>query len=255
MKYYYVHFPNFQKGYSIGDLFNSLLVLSQHEKNEKNTLLIHKSLVPFVKCIFPGLIDEFIFYPDSNHFTRIHKNFVLISNIINSPLSLKIDHKLFDINNKLLPNDSILLILNCSKQSLLNQDITNTILKECSNKKIYIRNVIDNPNYKNSIVKHNNCKSYEEDLMSLIESCIKRKIKIIMNRNGLVDVLAYITKIPIFIIYPDDSDWIQYFNFGCHKKNEYLNNAMNPNITEYFISNNNNDLEQKLHKFLNNNSD
>lgn len=99
---------------------------------------------------------------------------------------------------------------------------------------------------------HNNCVSYEEDLTSLIESCLKRKIKIIMNRSGLVDTLAYITKIPIFILYPKTPGWIKNFNFSVHKKNKYLKIAMNPNITEYFINNYNTDLEHKVSLFLNN---
>lgn len=86
--------------------------------------------------------------------------------------------------------------------------------------------------------------------MCLIESCIKRKIKIIMNRSGLVDVLGYITKNPIFILFPPNPPWIKGFNFEKHKKNKYLKKILNPNITEYFISDKNDDLDSKLKLFL-----
>lgn len=35
MKNYFIHDNNYQKGWSIGDLFNSLLYLSQQRKEEK----------------------------------------------------------------------------------------------------------------------------------------------------------------------------------------------------------------------------
>jgi len=256
-KYYYIHIHNWQKGWSIGDLFNSLLfLLSEKRTNEKIILLTHESFVPFVKCIFPDLIDEFVFNDNNNNFVSIHKDFVKLASIINAPLNLKINHRLLLNNNdKLLPNNSILLILNRSDQYLLNIDVTNIILKTCSNKNVYIRNVIDNHTYQKSYVKYNYCQSYEEDLMCLIESCMKRQIKIIMNRCGLVDALGYITQIPIFILYTQTPNWIKNFNFSVHIGNKYLNEKMNPNITEYFINNNNIDLEQKLNIFLNNNSD
>ena len=39
-KYYYIHIHNWQKGWSIGDLFNSLLfLLSEKRTNEKIILL------------------------------------------------------------------------------------------------------------------------------------------------------------------------------------------------------------------------
>ena len=255
MKYYFIHQPNYKNGWSIGDLFCSLIYLSHQEKKEKITLLTHESLVPFVKCIFPNLIDEFVFNRYVN-FVSIHINFVRLAGIINAPLNLKINHMLLNKNNdKLLPNNSVLLILNRSDQYVLKDDVINIISKTSSNKNVYIRNVTDNRTYTKSYVKYNGFKSYEEDLMCLIESCMKRRIKIIMNRNGLVDVLGYITHIPIFILYPENPDWIKDFNFSHHKKNKYLNNAMNPNITEYFINNDNIDLEQKLISFLNNNFD
>ena len=286
MDYFFIHWQNFLYGHSIGDVFCSLLYLSQKIKKNKIALLTHESLVPFIKYIFPDLIDEFIFHPDteyqmtlpilkndirymyysndfyvnlSNNITRFHRNqqpFCNLHNIINRELNLKMDDNLLNNNNdKLIPNNSILLILNRSDQTLLNEDIIETIFKKCSNRKVYIRNVVDNSSYKKSYIKHQNILSYEENLMCLIESCMKKDIKIIMNRCGLVDTLGYISKIPIFIIYPDA--WLKDYNFSIHKENKFLNDLMNPNITEYFINNDNSnnfsihDLEKKLDLFLN----
>lgn len=88
MKYYFIHVPNYTKGLSIGDLFNSLLILSQNKKEDKITLLTHKSLVPFVKFAFPNLIDKFVF-THSDKFTRIHQNFTKLPTLIDKKDKIK----------------------------------------------------------------------------------------------------------------------------------------------------------------------
>lgn len=252
MKYYYIHHNNFLKGWSIGDLFNSLLYLSQFEKKEQITLLTHESLVAFVEYVFPGLIDVFVFEHDNSiTFISIHKTFIHLPKIIHGPLHLKTHDVFIHSDNKLLPDDSILFILNRSDQYLLNSDTVHTILKVCSNHKVYIRNVVDNNTYKKSFVQIKNCISYEENLMCLIESCMKKRIKIIMNRSGLVDALGYISKLPIFLLFPECPNWLHTFSFRSHDQNVYLKSKMNPNIMEYFLNKDNSDLEQQLKIFLN----
>jgi hypothetical protein len=229
----YIHDSNLYKGWSIGDLFNSLVYLRQEHKGDKIVVASHKSLHPLIHFLFGDIVSHCIEH--KTQFTKlIHTTFVDLIHKIRVPIQLHYTMSLLDTipDEHLLPNNTILLICNRSDNNLLPAHVIDDILNVTRNQSVYIRNVIDNSFYKPSFLTLD-IPNYSHDLMSLVKSCMTRKIKIIMYRCGLVDMLAYISTIPIFLIFPSEPKWVEEFSFEAQSKNVFLRPSQ---ISEYKLS-------------------
>jgi hypothetical protein len=72
-----------------------------------------------------------------------------------------------------------------------------------------------------------------------------------MNRSGLVDLLMFITNIPILIIYPIHPNWIETFNISIPQNNINLSPTLNKNLYEYFESKDRDNFNTILDNFIN----
>jgi len=254
MKYISFHDGILYKGINLGDLFCSLLALKNiYNGPDKIICCAHNTFHELIMFLFSDFVSECINYrPDNTPI--IHSPFIGLSNIITKKITFSYNYKYFDNidDNMLLPDNSTLIILHTSSQDLLHSIIIDNILNVCKDKNYYIRNVIDNKEYDKTYIV--NEKQYKHSLMALFKSCMTRKIKIIMVRNGFADVLAYNCKIPMFIIYPIGGlkvGELKEWNFNIHNKNKYLTEAINPNIYEYYLEKYNKDeFIYKLRKFI-----
>jgi hypothetical protein len=250
MKRVIIHNINLTKGLCIGDLFSSLVYYRYN--NPKGIVVVtHKSLHDLTLFLFGDFVIEC-----SDVFTqntiRIHRNFTEIPSVANSILKINYNISLLSSirEDELLPNNSVLLMLNRSDNYVLPEHIINDILSSCKSHNTFIRNVKDNEIYKSSYLKLEGIPEYTFGLMALMKSCITRNIKIIMQRAGISEVFAYISINPIFIIYPESPEWIKNFTF----KDLYNNDNLRPmcKITEYMLTNyEKNDFVGKLNDFVN----
>jgi hypothetical protein len=245
-----IHDINLLKGWCIGDLFSSL-VYYRYTNPKSIVVVTHKSLHALTLFLFGDFVIEC-----SDVFTAntigIHRNFTQIPSVANSILNINYNRSLLSSipEDELLPNNSVLLILNRSDNYVLPAHIINDIVSSCKSQNTFIRNVKDNEIYKSSYLKLEGVGEYTCSLMALIKSCMTRNIKIIMQRAGISEVFAYISNNPIFIIYPESPDWITNFTF----KHLYNNDNMKPrcSITEYMLQNyEKNDFIGKLNDFVN----
>jgi hypothetical protein len=200
MKEIFIHHDNLLKGWCIGDLFSSL-VYYRYTNNDKIVVVTHKTLHALTLFLFGDFVIECsdVLTPNT---IGIHKMFTEIPSVANSILKINYNISLLSSipEEELLPNDSVLLILNRSDNYVLSKYIIDDILVSCKSKKTFIRNVKDNEIYKSSYLELEGIEEYTFSLMALIKSCMTRNIKIIMQRAGISEVFAYISNNPVFII-------------------------------------------------------
>ena len=249
MKRVLIHHLNLLKGWSIGDLFSSL-VYYRYTNKDKIIVVTHKTLHALTLFLFGDFVMECsdVLTPNT---IQIHRMFTEIPNVSDNILNINYNKSLLSSipEEELLPNNSVLLILNRSDNYILPANIINEILSGCKSKQTFIRNVKDNEIYKSSYLELEGIPEYTFGLMCLIKSCMTRNIKIIMQRAGISEVFAYISINPIFIIYPEEPKWIEEFTFTKLYKNEHLKPLCS--ITEYMLKDyETTDFISKLNSFI-----
>jgi len=248
MERVFIHDLNLYNGWSIGDLFSSII---NYRFTNKNDLIVvtHKSLHTLTLFLFGDFVKECsdILTSDTK---RIHIPFTDTPRLANTKITINYNTSILDSipNDELLPENSIVLLLNRSDNYVLPHNIINDILSVCKGKNTFIRNVIDNKKYTSSYLTLD-IPEYTYSLMSLLKSCIQRNVKIIMQRAGICEVFAYTSTNPIFIIYPTTPASMEDFTFSDRYTNEFIKPTCK--ITEYLLKNyDTNEFTSKLRDFV-----
>ena len=167
------------------------------------TYNIHSNYINFI-----NYIDKYFIY---NQIIKIKKN-IIFKNILND----------YDV----------IIYPYRSDDNKVNNDILNIIVNICAtyNLNIYTHINKNHINYSNETVIPNT-KEINLSLDDLI-SITNKKIIIISNRSGLLDILYYISNFPIINLIPNDPLWIKDYTFDKNKIN--FPNLYRDNVYDIF---------------------
>ena len=250
--------------------------LKEAKKHKKIILLTHRTFESILNLFFDGIFDD-ILHVDIEILNKITNNnlqnvmecwkgfFEMVTvttihsiekgrvhKIVNTPaLKNNIDNIRETIKQKLelikkenedkiLPSNSILLCFDTSELKLIKNQafILKKVSEKYNNENIFIRK-IKGSNYSANI-NNREYQVYDENVLYLLTSCLlDSSIKIISNRNGLMDILNLFSNNPLLVIYRTGmASWF------------YFANLNKPSVFEYCEKNNSSLLNIELDKLF-----
>jgi hypothetical protein len=220
---------------SLGDVFLSLL---QFNKNKSPFIFLTHTAHLSICKLFAYKIDILIIldnaYEYNNLTYNIHSNYINFINYIDKHFIynqiIKIKENI--IFKNILNDYDVIIYPYRSDNNKVNDNILNMIVNICStyNLNIYTHINKNHINYSNETVIPNT-KEINLSLDDLI-SITNKKIIIISNRSGLLDILYYISNFPIINLIPNDPLWIKDYTFDKNKIN--LPNLYRDNVYDIF---------------------